>query len=290
MIAVTGITGQVGRQLADELLSAGCRVRAVVRDAAKGQALRSRGCEVAMASMDDEAALTAAFSGASAVFVLLPPVFDPSAGFAETRRNVQAIAGALRAARPAHVVALSTVGAQAEQPNLLTQLQMLEAALRELDVPVSILRAAWFIENVAWDVSTARETGALPSHLQPCDRTIPMVATADVARAAATLLRGGIPRGLRVVELQGPDRVSPTMLAAELGRALGRDVTALPVPRADWERQFRAQGMNNPQPRMRMLDGFNEGWIDFEGSAADQWRGSVSLATAIGSLITRATS
>jgi len=243
-----------------------------------------------MAAMDDEAALTAAFSGASAVFVLLPPVFDPSAGFAETRRSVQAIAGALGAARPAHVVALSTVGAQAEQPNLLTQLQMLEAALRELDIPVSILRAAWFIENVAWDVSTARETGALPSHLQPCDRTIPMVATADVARAAATLLRGDIPRGLRIVELQGPDPVSPAMLAAELGRALGRDVMALPVPRADWERQFRAQGMNNPQPRMRMLDGFNEGWIDFEGSAADQWRGSVSLATVIRSLVARAAS
>lgn len=287
MIAVTGITGQVGRQLADELIAAECRVRAIVRDAAKGQTLRSRGCEVAIASMDDEQALTAAFNGARAVFVLLPPVFDPSPGFAETRLSVRAIAGALRAARPAHVVALSTVGAQAEQPNLLTQLQMLETALRELDIPVSILRAAWFIENVAWDVSTARETGALPSHLQPCDRTIPMVATADVARAAATLLRGAIPRGLRVVELEGPARVSPTMLAAELGRALGRDVTALPVPRAEWERQFRAQGMNNPQPRMRMLDGFNEGWIDFERGALEQWGGSVSLATVISNLVTR---
>lgn len=290
MIAVTGITGQVGRQLADELLANGCRVKAVVRDAAKGQALRLRGCEVAIASMDDEAALTAAFAGASAVFVLLPPVFDPSPGFAETRLNVQAVAGALRAVRPAHVVALSTVGAQAEQPSLLTQLHMLEVALQDLHMQVSVLRAAWFIENVAWDVSTARETGMLPSHLQPCDRTIPMVATTDVAHAAATLLRDEPPHGMRVVELQGPARVSPAMLAAELARALGRDVTAMPVPRADWEREFRTQGMSNPQPRMRMLDGFNEGWIDFERGDLEQWRGSVSLATVISRLVTHSAS
>ena len=36
------------------------------------------------------------------------------------------------------------------------------------------------------------------------------------------------------------------------------------VPRDSWETIFRSQGMNNPEPRMMMLDGFNEGWIEFE--------------------------
>lgn len=70
-------------------------------------------------------------------------------------------------------------------------------------------------------------------------------------------------------------------------KVVNSNVTALPVPRAEWERQFRAQGMNNPQPRMRMLDGFNEGWIDFERGALEQWGGSVSLATVISNLVTR---
>jgi uncharacterized protein YbjT (DUF2867 family) len=149
MFAVTGITGQVGRQLADELQAAGAPLRAVLRDAAKAEAWRARGCDVALAAMDDADALAAAFAGAAGVFVLLPPVFDPAPGFAETRRHVDTIVRALRTARPAHVVALSTIGAQAVPENLLTQLQMLEAGLRALPMPVSVLRAAWFVENVA---------------------------------------------------------------------------------------------------------------------------------------------
>jgi uncharacterized protein YbjT (DUF2867 family) len=288
MIAVTGITGQVGKQLADELLARSASVRAVVRDQVKGEDLRARGCDIAIASMDDAAALTAAFSGASAVFVLLPPVFDPSPDFSESRRHIDALVEALRAARPRHVVALSTIGAQATQQNLLTQLQMLELALRDLPSPLSLLRAGWFIENVAWDVAPARSTGVLPSHLQPCDRPIPMVATADVARTVAELLLGAPPSGTRIVELEGPARISPDMLAAALGRAIGRSVKASAIPRTQWEAQFRGQGMNNPLPRMRMLDGFNEGWIDFERVGTEHRRGSVELAAVMEKLVAKA--
>jgi hypothetical protein len=40
---------------------------------------------------------------------------------------------------------------------------------------------------------------------------------------------------------------------------------------------FRSQGMNHPLARMRMIDGFNEGWIDFEGSGAEHRTGRISL-------------
>jgi uncharacterized protein YbjT (DUF2867 family) len=286
MFAVTGITGQVGSQLADELMAAGRPLRAVVRDAAKAEACRRRGCEIALAGMDDVAALTAAFAAADSVFVLLPPVFDPAPGFAESRRHVDAVTRALRAARPRHVVALSTIGAQAAPENLLTQLQMLEKGLADVDVRVSVLRAAWFVDNVAWDIETARATGTLPSYLQPCDRAIPMISTLDVARTAAGLMSGS-PAGARIVELEGPTRVSPDMLAAALGDALGRSVEAVPVPRSEWEGRFRAQGMHHPQPRMRMLDGFNEGWIAFEGGGAEHRLGTTPLREAVGRVIAR---
>src|SRR5689334_13076556 len=84
MYAITGISGKVGSVVARTLLQAGRQVRAVVRDPAKGQAWAGEGCDVAMADMNDEAALTRAFTGAEAVFVLLPPNFDPSPGFPET--------------------------------------------------------------------------------------------------------------------------------------------------------------------------------------------------------------
>jgi uncharacterized protein YbjT (DUF2867 family) len=283
MFAITGITGQVGGQLANELLAAGRPLRAVLRDPAKAAAWAERGCEVALATMDDAAALTAAFTGAEAVFVLLPPTFDPTPGFVEARRTIAAIATALRAARVERVVCLSTIGAQAAPDNLLTQLQLLEQALRELPASVAFLRAAWFIENSAWDVEGARTTGTLPTFLQPLDKPVPMVATADVAHVAAELLQTPW-TGRRIVELEGPARVTPAALARALGAALGREVAPQVVPRAEWEPLLRAQGMANPSPRMRMLDGFNEGWIEFEAPQAAR-KGVTTLQAAIDGLV-----
>ena len=283
MFAITGITGQVGTQLAEELRAAKRPVRAVLRDNAKAWRWIERGCEVAVADSNDAAALTAAFAGVEAVFVLLPPTYDPTPGFVETRRFIAALATALHGAKVRRVVCLSTIGAEAVQENVLTQLQLLERAMADLPA-VTYLRAGWFVENVAWDLEGARATGVLPSFLQPLDRPIAMVATADVAHAAATLLQEAF-EGHRVVELEGPARVSPNDLAAALASALGRDVVAQAIPRTDWEGLFRAQGMKHPTPRMRMLDGFNEGWIDFDPASPRLRKGSTSVRQVVENLV-----
>lgn len=286
MLAIMGITGQVGGHLAQALLDAGQSVRAVVRDADKGRAWAAKGCELALADVGDVAALTAAFRGTDGVFVLLPPVFDPGPGFPESRRAIAALRAALAAARPGRVVCLSTIGAQATEPNLLSQLGLLEEALGTLDLPVAFLRAAWFVENSAWDIEPARRTGVIPSYLQPTDRPVPMVATVDIGRLAADLLRQDW-QGRRVVELEGPHRVTPDQIAGCLGRLLGREVVSRAVPRAAWEAAFRAQGMTNPGPRMRMIDGFNEGWIAFEGAESDRARGGTDVASVLAQLVSR---
>ena len=43
--------------------------------------------------------------------------------------------------------------------------------------------------------------------------------------------------------------------------------------------------MKNPLPRMRMLDGFNEGWIEFEGGEADSKKGTIALETVLNTLV-----
>jgi hypothetical protein len=57
------------------------------------------------------------------------------------------------------------------------------------------------------------------------------------------------------------------------------------VPRESWEDLFRSQGMKNPIPRIRMLDGFNEGWIDFKGRGAGAQKGSVALESVLEALL-----
>lgn len=286
MFAITGISGQVGGAVARALAADGRRVRAVVRDAQKGGAWARQGCEVALADLDDAAALKKAFAGVEGVFFLLPPVFDPSPDFGEARRVIAAVREALDAARPAKVVSLSTIGAQAVRPNLLQQHRLQEEALGTLPLPITFLRAAWFMENAAWDVASARTTGVIPSFLHPLDKPVPMVATADIGRVAAELLQETW-QGRRVVELEGA-QVAPNDVAAAFSRALDRAVRMDVVPRATWEALFRSQGMKNPAPRAQMLDGFNEGWIAFEGEASRIRKGSVSLDTVIQALVARA--
>ena len=283
MYAITGITGQVGSALGHQLLAAGLPVRAVVRDPAKGKAWAARGADVALADVNDTAALTRAFTGAEAVFVLLPPTFDPTNGFPEARRGIEALRDALATARPGRVVALSTIGAQSTRPNLLNQLGIMERELGTLDLPVAFLRAAWFIENSQWDVASARADGRIAGFLQPLERPVPMVACADISTLAAELLRQTW-SGRRVVELEGPTRISPADIAASFSRLLDREVDAHAVPRDTWEALFLSQGMKNPVPRMQMLDGFNEGWIAFEGTPR---KGTVTLDEAIAGLLAR---
>lgn len=281
MFAITGVTGQVGGIVAAQLLQAGLPVRAILRNAEKGKAWREKGAELALAEMTDADALTAAFSGAEGVFLLIPPTFDPTSGFPEVRAVIAALKTALLRARPERVVCLSTIGAQAEEPNLLSQLGLVEQELSILPLPIAFLRAAWFMENAAWDVASAREAGVIASFLQPLDRAYPMVSVADVGERAASLLRESW-TGKRIVELQGPEKVTPADIAAAFSKVLGKPISAEIVARDSWEALFQGQGMSNPTPRIRMIDGFNEGWIRFEGQPE---KGSTTLETAIRRLV-----
>ncbi|PLZ03113.1 NmrA family transcriptional regulator [Burkholderia sp. WAC0059] len=288
MFAVLGVTGQVGGAVARTLLQAGEPVRAVVRNEEKGRPWAALGCELAFADMDDADALAAAFAGTRGAFVMLPSNFDPQDGFPDTLRTVESLYRALEAARPGKVVCLSTIGAQVAEPNLLSKFVQVEARLGAVSSPVAFLRAAWFMENAARDVCSAIDTGVISSYLQPLDRRIPMVSTEDVGRAAADLLSLENWAGRRVVELEGPQRVSPGEIGAALASLLGREVRVEAVPKDAWDARFRAQGASNPGLRIRMLDGFNEGWIAFERSQAETGKGTVTLEAALGRLVQKA--
>jgi uncharacterized protein YbjT (DUF2867 family) len=283
MFAVIGATGKVGGAVARTLLAAGRSVRVVVRDPGKAESWSSRGCDIAVAESTDGAALARALAGVEGAFVMLPPIFDPAPGFPEAKQMIAALRASLLQAAPGKIAVLSTIGAEATQPNLLNQLGLLEEALADLPMPVSFLRAAWFMENAAWDVAPARRTGVIPSYLQPLDQSFPMVATEDVGRTAAELLLEDW-TGRRVVELEGPRRISPNDLAEAFARTLGWPVKAEIVARDGWEALFREQGMQHPVPRMQMLDGFNSGWIDFPQRGARARKGILTIDQVIATL------
>lgn len=286
MFTILGITGNVGGATAQALLAAGKKVRGIVRDKSKAAHLAKQGVELVTGDISDTESLVKVMQGCEGVFVMVPSNFDPLPEFPEARAIGATMKSALEAARPGRVVYLSTIGAQASQSNLLTQHTIIEEAIRSLTMPLAILRPAWFMENCSWDVGPAREHGVIPSFLQPLDKPVPMVATADIGKMVAKLLQEQW-SGRRIVELDGPERVTPNEIAATFTRLLGKPVRAEIVPHESWEILFKSQGMKNPTPRIRMLDGFNEGWIDFGGEPVEHLRGSMTLQDVIRDLVAK---
>jgi uncharacterized protein YbjT (DUF2867 family) len=262
MYVVSGATGQVGSAVARALLKANQPVRVIVRSEEKGKSWKDLGCEVAIADILDYKSLIEAYKGAKGLFLMTPPNFDPEPGFPQIIETLLSVMLAINATRPEKIVFLSTVGAHVEEFSLLNNSKMAEETLRTLDIPVGFLRAAWFMENSSWDVGLAKE-GTIPAFLQPLDHPVPMVATKDIGAMAAKMLQENW-YGKRIVELEGPQRYSADDIGNAFAKAVGHPVEMKPVPRDTWEELFRSQGMQHPMPRIRMIDGFNEGWIDFE--------------------------
>src|SRR3977135_2295025 len=175
MYAISGITGKVGGAVARSLLAERLPVRAVLRDEAKAAEWRTRGCDIALAEMDDAASLISAFRGAEAVFILPPSEFDPEPGFPEAKRVIAAVTAALAQAPRGAAGVFATIGADAPHENLLTQRTLMEQSLEEIGLPVTFLRPGWFMENALWDVPSARDEGGLRRCLQPAAKVVPMV-------------------------------------------------------------------------------------------------------------------
>lgn len=75
MYAITGATGHIGRQLVEELIKRGKRVRAIARHKDHLRPLENKGAEPYVANVEDADAMTRAFEGVEAVFLLIPQIF-----------------------------------------------------------------------------------------------------------------------------------------------------------------------------------------------------------------------
>lgn len=286
--AIMGVTGQVGASVAKHVRASGAHVRAIVRTAAAARAWEAQGATTALATLEDTAALTEAFTDADGVFVMTPTWFDADDMFAENRAAIDTLGSALRAARPAKIVLLSSVGAQLDGgTGAIGKLYLMEQAFADLPAMTSI-RAAWFMENYAGLIASARATGALPSMLAPLDRAIPMVATDDIGAVSAQRLLSTW-TGQHVVELEGPRRYSPNDVAAAFASVLQRPVSAHTLPQSGWPEVFRTWGMSpgSSVQMAAMVDGFNNGHLRFSENAGMSQCGPTTIEHVLTALASR---
>ena len=275
MFVVFGVTGNTGKVVADTLLSAGKPVRVVVRDAKKGEPWKQKGAEVAVASVDDAAAVEAALRGASGAYVLLPPDYASHTNLADKKRQVDALVAAIPASGVGHVVLLSSVGAQhPDGTGPIKSLYDAEKRLSAVGVPMTFLRAPYFMENWASVLGPAKAEGKLYATFE---RSIPMIATKDIGKAAASLLVEGASK-TQIVHLHGPAEHAPSDVAAALSRLLSREVTVVLIPKAHRVGALTAAGLTEDLAGLfaEMGEGVDAGLVAFDASGRDV-RGSTTL-------------
>lgn len=221
MISVMGATGHVGGEIARRLLGAGEKVRALGRSRETLAAIK--GAEALAGDAADAAYLANAFRGADAVFTLLPPDLHSADYRGLQDRQGEAIAKAVRDAGVRNVVFLSSVGA--EQPSgtgPIAGLHAQEERLRALaGTNVLVLRPGFFFENFYGSLPVIKHQGVMGDAVGP-DVSLPMIATRDIATAAADALRARDFRGFAVRELLGPRDLTHAEAARVIGAAIGR--------------------------------------------------------------------
>ena len=263
--AVVGASGHTGAVVASTLLDQGKKVRVIVRDPAKGERFAARGAEVAVADVEDAAALQRAFSGVDGAFVLVPPNMQSEDFRAYQRRVVDALARAAEGAKLPHLVLLSSVGAQHPDGNgPIAGLYEAEQRLRGLPATKStFIRASSFMENLGASLATLAH-GFIPAFV-PADKAYDMVATVDIGKLAATALLEGA-RETTVIELGGPP-VSANDVAAILSELVGKPIAVQQAPLAAVAPTFQGFGMPADLAGLyqEMLTGIANGRVSWEG-------------------------
>jgi uncharacterized protein YbjT (DUF2867 family) len=201
----------------------------IVRREQAGVPWAQQGASIAVGSLDDEAFLTTVFRRADAAFVLLPENVDPANFHGARREMANAIAGAADASGIPHVVMLSAVAAVLPDGNgPAKDLHYLENRLTSMKGRHTILRSAYFQDNIGGVLGPATQAGIYPNFLPSAEVALPMISTVDVGKFAADALLS--PTGSsETVLLAGPS-YSPRDLATRLGSALGRAVQVVRIP------------------------------------------------------------
>jgi uncharacterized protein YbjT (DUF2867 family) len=223
MIVIVGATGHTGKPAAEALLAKGEKIRVIGRDAKKLDPFVQKGAEAFVGHVEDAASMTKAFSGASAVYLVLPEDISNPNLRAHQELVSDSFAAAVANAHVPYVVNLSSIGAQqAEKTGPIVGLHNQEQKLNRIPgLHVLHLRPGYFMENLLMSIAPLRTLGSLPGGMVG-DVPMPWIATKDIGAYAATRLAARDFSGSSVQELHGQRDISMKEAASVVGAAIGK--------------------------------------------------------------------
>ena len=239
MIIVTGATGQLGRQVVQQLLEKvpAAQVAVVVRDASKAADFAARGVSVRVADYNQPATVDAALEGAEKVLLI---------SGTEIGKRVAQHTVVVEAAKKRGVKLLAYTSiphADTTPLKLAAEHRETEQVIRASGVPFTFLRNGWYTENYTGRLPPALAQGAIFGATKGA--TIGVAARADYAAAAITVLTGSGHEN-RAYELTGDGNFTLPAYAAEISRLTGKTVVHTEVSPEALEQALVAAGLPAP--------------------------------------------
>jgi NAD(P)H dehydrogenase (quinone) len=228
-IAVTGATGQLGQAVVRMLRERhpDVSVVALVRDLDKAAPLASLGAELRPFDYDQPDTLAASLTGVDKLLLI------SGNAVGERERQHRAVIEAAKAAGVKLIVYTSVLRASETTLPIAAEHKATEAVLREVGVPYVLLRHGWYCENYMFRVQAAVERGTLPTCAG--DGLISAASRRDFAEAAVAVLTATEDQAGKVYELAGSASFTFADLAEEAARQSGKPVTAVDLPKPEFE-------------------------------------------------------
>lgn len=232
-ILVTGATGNVGRNVVEQLVKRGADVRALVRDPSKANF--PTGVDVVQGDLLDVDSLRKAFSGVSTLFLLNAVVAD------EYTQALVALAVA-REAGIERIVYLSVIHSDiyVNVPHFAGKFGV-ERMIEQMELNATILRPAYFMDNDITIKDVVIGYGIYPMPIGA--KGIAMIDARDLGEIAAIELirreQAAAPLPFDRINLVGPDTLTGTDVAAIWTDVLGRHIAYPGDDTASFEQNLR---------------------------------------------------
>lgn len=219
---ITGAAGNVSKPLTEKLLAAGHQVTVIGRNEKNLESLTSKGATAAIGSVDDADFLSKTFTGADAVYTMIPPQY--AIGSLDAYGKLAALyAEAIKTANVKYVINLSSVGADlSEGVGPVSGLHLVEKELEKLSgVNVLNIRAGFFYVNFYGNVGMIKGANIIGGNYGDANAQMLLVHPNDIAEAAAEELQKLDFEGHSVRYVVSDERTTGDV-AKVLGAAIGK--------------------------------------------------------------------
>ena len=220
---ITGGAGNISKPLTEQLLKAGHQVTVIGRNAEHLKDLTALGATAAIGSVEDVAFLTKTFTGANAVYTMVPPNYgapDLKAYIIKIGKNYTE---AIKASGVKYVVNLSSIGAHLPKgAGPVSALYYVEESFNSLkDVNILHLRPGYYFFNLLGNIGMVKQANIIGANFGSGDDKIVMVNPVDIAPVAAEALLSLNFTGHSIKYIAGDER-SGADIAKALGSAIGK--------------------------------------------------------------------